>query len=232
MKNLFYKAIQKLRDSKILPFASGSRRKTRAQSMVEFAITLPVIIILFSGMVEFGFMLNTYLSVQDAARTTARRYSTINPFLSDGSDDITFYENAAQYAIELLAPTGDPDSRQIELEPSRDNILISLIGVEVDESTDPDSISSITRYSGGEYYKHFPDTDPPSAYSDESIEALMTANNAEPSDVGLLIIEIYYGYEGTLNLPWTLPFFSPGHPSMMHITVVMPTIYAKPFDEN
>ena len=60
----------------------------------------------------------------------------------------------------------------------------------------------------------------------------MVANGAEPSDAGLLIIEIYYGYEGTMNLPWTLPFFGPGNPSMLYVSVVMPTIYAKPFDEN
>jgi hypothetical protein len=184
-------------------------------------------------MIEFGFMLNTYLSVQDAARTMARRYSKINPFNADNSINPIFFQNASQYAIELLAPSGDPASRQIVMDPTRDNIIISLIGVEVDESTDPDSIHSITRFhSGYEFYRHFGDTTPPSAYTNGRIEELLTANEAEPADSGLLIVEIYYGYEGTLNLPWTRPFFSPNNPSMMYISVVMPTIYTKPFDEN
>ncbi|MCQ3937069.1 MAG: hypothetical protein DPW18_08495 [Chloroflexi bacterium] len=204
--------------------------KPRAQSLVEFAITLPIILILLSGMIEFGFLLNTYLSIQDAARTTARRYSTTNPYNPDGTDNPVFYQDTAQYIVELLAPSGDPASRQIAMDPTRDNILVSLIGIEVDESTTPDSIATITRHSGGLYYKHYSDTDPPTAYSDERIEELMTANGAEPSDAGLLIIEIYYSYEGTLNLPWTLPFFSPSRPSMLYISVVMPTIYAKPLD--
>ncbi|NWF63972.1 MAG: pilus assembly protein [Chloroflexi bacterium] len=207
------------------------QQHSRAQSLVEFAITLPILILLLTGMVEFGFMLNTYLSIQDAARSTARRYSTINPFDATGADDPAFYSGAAEYAIDLLAPAGDPDSRQIELDPTRDNILISLIGVEVDESTDPDSISSIIRYSGAQYYKHFGDTNPPTGYPDSAITAMMTANGAEPSDAGLLIVEIYYGYEGTLNLPWTTPFFSPGNPSMLYVSVAMPIIYAKPFDQ-
>lgn len=232
MKNLFDSAFLKLKSRVSNRSDSGFRRKVKAQSMVEFAITLPVLILLLTGMVEFGFMLNTYLSIQDAARTTARRYSTVNPFNADGTDNPAFYQNAALYIEELLAPSGDPDSRQIVLDSTRDNILISLVGVEVDESTDPDEIATFTRFSGADYYKYFSDTNPPSAYPNASIEALMTANDAEPSDSGLLIIEIYYGYEGTLNLPWTRPFFSPDNPSMMYISVVMPTIYAKPFDQN
>lgn len=211
------------------PRRNTARRGSKAQSLVEFAITLPILILLFTGMVEFGFMLNTYLSVQDAVRSTARRYSTINPFDTNGDVDPNFYVGAAEYAIDLLAPAGDPQSRQIVLENGRDNILVSLVGVQVDESTDPDSITGIDRFGiTGEYYKHFNGTNPPSNYTDASITNFMTSNSAEPSDSGLVIVEIYYGYEGTLNLPWTTPFFSPSRPSMMYISTVMPTIYAKP----
>ena len=216
--------------------AKISRRKTgrkgaKAQSLVEFAITLPILILLFTGMIEFGFMLNTYLSVQDAVRSTARRFSTINPYLNDTDIDPAFYSSAAEYAIDLLAPAGDPDSRQIIMEAGRDNILVSLIAVEVDESTDPDSVSGINRFDvGGDYYKHFDETDPPSTYTDDAIADFMTRDDSEPSDAGLVIVEIYYGYEGTLNLPWTLPFFSPDNPSIMYVSAVMPTIYVKPRD--
>ncbi len=207
------------------------QKEAKAQSLVEFAITLPILILLFTGMVEFGFMLNTYLSVQDAVRSTARRFSTINPYDAAGDIDPAFYSSAADYAIELLAPAGDPDSRQIVLEAGRDNILVSLIGVEVDESTDPDSISAIERFDlGGDYYKLFDETDPPSTYTDIAIADFMTRDDSEPADAGLVIVEIYYGYEGTLNLPWTLPFFSPDNPSMMYVSAVMPTIYVKPRD--
>ena len=217
--------------------AKKSRRKSgrhgaKAQSLVEFAITLPILILLFTRMIEFGFMLNTYLSVQDAVRSTARRFSTINPFDASGNIDMSFYSGAAEFAIDLLAPAGDPDSRQIVLENGRDNILISLIAVEVDESTDPDEIAAIDRLDiGGDYYKHFGGTNPPSLYTDVAIEDFMTRDDSEPSDAGLVIVEIYYGYEGTLNLPWTTPFFSPDNPSMMYVSAVMPTIYVKPRDE-
>jgi TadE-like protein len=204
----------------------------RAQSMVEFAIALPILILLLTGMVEFGFMLNTYLSIQDAARTTARRYSTINPFNADGTDNLVFYQDAALYTVELLAPSSDTQTRQIVIEEGRDNILISLIGVEVDESTNPDSIASITRYSGAEFYQLYDATSPPTTFLDDNITTFLTTGGAEPADAGLLIVEIYYGYEGTLNLPWMRPLFSPENPSMLYVSVVMPTIYAKPFDQD
>lgn len=206
------------------------RRKTRAQSLVEFAISLPILILLLTGMVEFGFMLNTYLSVQDAARSTARRYSTINPYNPDGSDNPAFFQDAAQYVVELLAPSGDPGARQLEMDPAFDNVLVSLIGVEADETTDPVSIKTITRHANAEgaaYYKLFSETDPPTGYPDDRIEEFMTADG-EPVDAGFLIIEIYYGYKGVLNLPWTRPFMSPEEPAMMYVSVIMPTIYAKP----
>ena len=216
---------------KFFSLFNKNKNQQRAQSLVEFAISLPVLIMLFTGMVEYGFMLNTYLSLQDAARTAARRYSTVNPFNADNTINPAFFQDAAAYVIDQLAPSDDPESRQIILLPDRDNILISLIGVEVDESTDPDTIVGIQRFSDGLYYKEFGATDPPSNFSDENIEAFVTANGQEPADAGLLIIELYYGYEGTLHMPWTEPFFSPGNPTMLYISVVMPTIYAKPFDQ-
>lgn len=44
----------------------------RGQSMVEIAITLPMLLILISGLLEFGFILNEYMTLQDAVRNAAR----------------------------------------------------------------------------------------------------------------------------------------------------------------
>src|SRR5687768_5497362 len=80
------------------------RRKTRGQSMVEIAIALPLLLMLFSGMVEFGFMLNTYLSLIDATRQTARFYSNVNPFMEDANgdsvDNMAYYTEASEMLIE------------------------------------------------------------------------------------------------------------------------------------
>jgi len=46
--------------------------RPRGQSLVEMAILLPILLILLSGLIEFGFMLNEYLTLQDGVRNAAR----------------------------------------------------------------------------------------------------------------------------------------------------------------
>ncbi|HCB02480.1 MAG TPA: hypothetical protein DEP19_08870 [Anaerolineae bacterium] len=217
----------------------GGLHKTKAQSLVEFAITLPILILLFSGMIEFGFLLNTYLSLQDATRSAARYYANSTPFEIEDeglpSQTIIFTNqfpvDVANFVITELAPT-DPGYaiRSIEMDETRDNILISVISVDVDEEETPPTITTITRYpSGSEYYYRFNNASiPPSIYDDASIENYMTANGSTPVDSGLLIIEIYYSYEGTLGLPWTAPFFSNNNPAMLYASTIMPLVAAKP----
>jgi hypothetical protein len=66
-------------------------RKSRGQSLVEVAILLPVLLIMLSGMIEFGFALNQYLNILDAAREGARFGSDGDPTqrssCTDGEDD-------------------------------------------------------------------------------------------------------------------------------------------------
>lgn len=50
----------------------GARARTRGQSLVELALFLPILLILLSGLVEFGLGLNAYVNVVEAAREGAR----------------------------------------------------------------------------------------------------------------------------------------------------------------
>jgi hypothetical protein len=54
------------------PTRSTRRRGERGQSMVELALTLPVLLLLLIGVVEVGNALNAYLTVVDVARDGAR----------------------------------------------------------------------------------------------------------------------------------------------------------------
>jgi len=49
-----------------------SLRNEKGQSLVEFAILLPVLLLLLMGILEFGIMLNSYLSINNSAREGAR----------------------------------------------------------------------------------------------------------------------------------------------------------------
>lgn len=49
-----------------------NRRNSKGQSMVEFALALPVILLIVFGIIEFGYLLFVYSSVNSASRNSAR----------------------------------------------------------------------------------------------------------------------------------------------------------------
>jgi Flp pilus assembly protein TadG len=49
-----------------------SLKNEKGQSLVEFAILLPLLLLLLMGILEFGIMLNSYLTINNAAREGAR----------------------------------------------------------------------------------------------------------------------------------------------------------------
>lgn len=206
-----------------------NRHKSTGQSMVEFGIALPLLIFLFTGMVEFGFMLNTYLSLQDAVRTAGRQFSNENPLMKDANgvvvDDLTFYSNAAQAVVDAL----NLNAKQIVVDQTRDNVLVSVLTIRVNEAATPDAIESITRHpQNAQFFRLYPATSPNSVYGDVQITNYLTANNSVPVDMGLLIIEVFYSYEGVLHLPWTEPFFSEVKPATLYSSTIVPLVSVKP----
>ncbi len=73
-----------------LSFSKRHWPKPKGQSLVEMTVLLPILLLLLSGLIEFGFMFNEYLSVQDAVRNAAR-------FASDSD----------YAAAETVDPSGD-----------------------------------------------------------------------------------------------------------------------------
>jgi Flp pilus assembly protein TadG len=50
----------------------AGRRRSRGQSLVEFALVFPVFILLLAGMIDFGMGLYSYMTIINAAREGAR----------------------------------------------------------------------------------------------------------------------------------------------------------------
>ena len=48
-------------------------RSERGQTMTEFAIVLPVLVVLLFGVIQFGIVFNNYVTLTDAARAAARK---------------------------------------------------------------------------------------------------------------------------------------------------------------
>ncbi|MGB8214128.1 MAG: TadE family protein [Anaerolineales bacterium] len=113
---------------------SRLQHQKRGQSFIELALVLVIIMLLFSGMVEFGFMLNNYLHVVDGAREAARYSSSSEPFQmnvngtikTDGNGNIEDNNSFYYIAAAKAATTMDP----ILLSPENpDDIVISVFSV-------------------------------------------------------------------------------------------------------
>jgi Flp pilus assembly protein TadG len=58
-------------------------RNERGQTMVEFALVLPILLVVLFGIIQFGILYNNYITLTDATRVGARKGSvsrtTANP---------------------------------------------------------------------------------------------------------------------------------------------------------
>jgi len=48
------------------------RRNEKGQSLVEFALVVPLVILILMAIIEFGFMFNAYITITNASREGAR----------------------------------------------------------------------------------------------------------------------------------------------------------------
>ena len=224
---------------------AGSRRalKNKGQSLVEIAIAFPILIMLLSGLVEFGFMLNYYMSLMDATRESARIFNNFDPFedghaltpqdctctntaicpndTQAGNPDQTdadcdsnpFYKGAEGMVLDSLQPKSAQDT-------SRRIIL--------DSDTDDVVVSVFSvgtttiRYpeNGGEDHWF---NNQPSRLSTAEIESRLIS--AAP-DTGILLVEVFFNYHQVLALPWLAPFLP--NPVMLHAYTIMPLPAAEP----
>jgi Flp pilus assembly protein TadG len=97
----------------ILPrFRNRRKGSERGQSLVEFAILLPVLMIILLGVVEFGWALKAYVQEQNAAREGARYWalhSTATCSLVKGAVDATAPGTLDWTDIDALPATGVTD---------------------------------------------------------------------------------------------------------------------------
>jgi Flp pilus assembly protein TadG len=63
----------------MLRHGTDARRDDRGAAAVEFALILPLLVMLIVGMIQFGFVFNAYITVTHAAREGARM-AAVNAF--------------------------------------------------------------------------------------------------------------------------------------------------------
>ena len=103
-------------------------RRERGQSIVEFALLAPVLILLFMGMFDFGWILHQQIQMDNAVRMGARRGAVgdtntniVNRMIQACTFDIT----AEEITIEVRNPDGSPVSDNNDRTP--DNLIYVAI---------------------------------------------------------------------------------------------------------
>ena len=185
--------------------------RASGQSMVEFLVVLPILLIMISGLIEFGFLLNYYLDLIDGARDGARFGANVDPLLIDDhvNDCVNttwLYRLVPCVVMQSLAP-------QVVLDPTSDDIVISAFSV-----------------AGGLVTARFPDADGwslsgnhVSEFTTAEIDALL--DPAAPN-TGVVMVEVFYDYSMVMALPWITAFVP--NPVVLHAYTIMPNTYVEP----
>ncbi len=185
---------------------------------------LPILLMLLSGLIEFGFLLNTYLDVIDAAREAARFAANDDP-TSGSPTDLTpnFWNRAWRNSRGSLFTASDgrinwTPTDAFDCTPSivKGDIVVSGFGFL--------SNTVQTRYPVGDSDGASNCGNYQSKLSNADINALMDSSSVDNS--GAVLVEIYYEYEMLLGLPWITAFVP--DPIVLHAYTIMPNTFAEP----
>lgn len=86
-----------------------SLKNQKGQALVEFALILPILLLVVMGILQFGMMLNSYLAISNAAREGARAGIV-------GSSDTDI-----QNLIISTSPSLDPQDLTVAITPDQNN---------------------------------------------------------------------------------------------------------------
>jgi hypothetical protein len=196
-----------------------SSKPAKSQSLMELAIILPVLLILLSGVVEFGNLLNLYINLVDGAREGARAGSLADPFVRDTST-FAIDENFFVQIDELVEGKVDSGGNRlskgaidpVELNPATDDVVISFFSI---------SGASVLRfpYAGGwSRWSH-----KTSAFSDSQVHDRLVSG---APDTGIVLVEVFYSYSQILKMPFFTTFVP--DPIQVHTYAFMPLSAAEP----
>jgi hypothetical protein len=233
-------------------FRRNRQKRRRGQSLVEFALMAPILLIILSGLFEFGFIFNHYLAVLDAARNSSR-FSSDNWYDIRDLDHVCtstvdFYRQAACMAalelasehpsIELCLPPGKGTADCPTGDWSKyDDVIVSVFSILRNSPLPTDAqIKRFPTESGCPQYGWSYAADMAglsqcsgrtglhaSRFTVADIKADLQING--PS-TGLVLVEINNNYNHVLGLPWFTEFV--GDPIELYIYALWPLVSAEP----
>lgn len=205
----------------------STHRKSGGQSIVEFMVLLPVLLMMLSGLIEFGFMLNYYLDVIDAAREAARFAANDDPLHNDVTGvyqdpNCQFYLRTQTVAEQSL---NIGSGGQITLNPASDDVIISaysVMGGNVDNRYPviTSGCPGLNLVSGAvSRYANY-------ATGLDTVGDINPKLDAGAPNTGMVSVEIYYDYHMVLGLPWIAAFVP--DPVTLWAYSIMPNVNVEP----
>ena len=226
------------------------RRKMQSgQSFVELALVLPLILLMFVGMIEVGFLVFNYLNALDLTREAARFASvrdyriattaTFDPDVDCRDDVLDYYKDTACFFVD------DTLNPNLPLDPAKfDDVTISAFVVvsgtqatvsrrlphdQTDPNTgdliDPDNDGVWSLYNNNwqkDCQGNTIQTEP--FFTDAEVEAMMLSQ--APKAKGLVLVEAHICYDQMLFVPQISQYI--GSPFRIHTYTFMPAPEAIP----
>lgn len=90
---------------------STKNKQERGQSMIEFALTLALLLMLLAGLVDLGRAIFTYMALREAAQEGAL-YGSINPILTDSIEDRVM---GSSNVLQILAEEEPLEAASVEM---------------------------------------------------------------------------------------------------------------------
>ncbi len=221
---------------KAIPRYNGNSitmRKKKGQALIEMALLFPVLLILLSGLVEFGLFLNQYLSIIDAARNAAR-------FASDSLYYVRDNDKHCESTTDFFRQTACLVNSELRQErpyvTMNDNGTSTFLDDYLDPARDDEIVISAFSVSGQHVNARFPDADgwsydydlgfaaQASKISNANVESMLKETNAPRT--GYVLVEIIYHYDQVLKLPWITAFIP--DPVPLYTYAFMPLSSAEP----
>ncbi len=211
----------KLRQARFLILKSA-----KGQGLVETAILLPVLLIVLSGLLEFGFLLNEYMTLQDAVRNAARYASDSDYRYRDSQVNcettIDFYRQTACLVNRELSR--EAPYVGLNLANGRDDVVISVFSVEGPSGVIAARFPEDVGEAGWSMAEDFTGTR--NQFSTFSTAEMQAKLRGFAPNTGYVLVELFYSYDQKLKLPWITAFVP--DPILLRPYAVMPNSSAEP----
>jgi hypothetical protein len=204
------------------------KRRSLGQSIVEFTLLLPLLLMLLSSLIEFGFMLNEYLDLIDTTRETARYLADQDPFDVNWGYREAFYTEGSNEMVATLRRAG-----WINLDSSNDDLVISIFSItgsseaiRYPQQWEDDRGHCTGVQNGGAMGWRLYCRKTSKFTKDDVLARFSSGTTYTPPNNGIVLVEIFYDYHMRLGLPWVTGII--GDTIGLHAYSFAPNPHAEP----